>query len=49
MLISKKGIGSLKGLDIGDFFFAFSGRERSILMAKGGLDGLKGLGIDPLP
>jgi hypothetical protein len=49
MLISKGGIGGLEGLEVGDFFSAFSGRGRSVLIAKRGLDGLEGLDIDSLP
>jgi hypothetical protein len=49
MFISKRSIGGLEELGIGDFFFAFSSRERSIFIAGGGLDGLEELGIDSLP
>jgi hypothetical protein len=48
MLISKRSIGGLEGLDIGDFFSAFSGRGRSVFIARKGLDSLEELGIDPL-
>jgi hypothetical protein len=49
MLISKRSIGGLEGLGVGDFFSIFSGRGRLVLMAVEGLDGLEGPGIDPLP
>jgi hypothetical protein len=48
MLISKGDIGGLEGPGIGDFFFIFSSRGKSILIAKGGLNGLKRLGINLL-